>query len=306
VSSKFLAALVVGLCLAGAACSSEKNADAPSAPNEPGPGASADPSSAPTTAPPSGPTGSVGLSLVLPDGSGVNAVSWAITGPSGAATIVKSGSVNVHASGGTMFLVSQIPAGSGYRVVLSALSVDGGIACEGSASFTVTARATSQVNVQLGCNAAAGGGHTTLVNGTSFDCASWNSVTADPSETMTGTPVALAATATGPIPANLTYQWSAPSGQFGSASAASTTFTCTQPGAVQVTVVVGDGPVPAGSMCNPVLDTDVITITCSGMGPPPPPPPPVPATPPWGPMALALGLLGLGALGHRRTRASGG
>jgi hypothetical protein len=274
-------------------------------------GCSAEPAGGPSTGPgggksalapagtPNGETGSIGFQLTLPDGSQISTVSWAISGPNGANTIVQSGKVDVHASGGTMFLVSKIPAASGYRVVLSADSVDGGISCEGSAPFAVMARATSQVDVQLACSASSAGGHTTLVDGTSFDCAAWNAVTASPTETAVGTAVSLTATATGPIPANLTYQWSAPCGQFANSSAANTSFTCTTPGPVMVTLVVGDGTVPEGSTCNPALDTDVITINCTGgtaLA--------APAMPPWGPIALATALLGLGCLSRRPRRAA--
>jgi hypothetical protein len=229
----------------------------------------------------------------------VSVVNWSIEGPNNASTVVKSGSVDVHASAGTMFQVSAIPAATGYRVLLSAKSVDGGIDCEGSGSFDVIAHATTQVHVQLACSSA-GAGHTTTINGTSFDCAAWNSVSASPSETAVGTPLSLSATATGPMPDNLTYQWSAPSGHFSAANAASTNFVCSAPGPVSITLVVGDGAVPEGSTCNSALDTDVITVTCTGTVQPPA----APAMPPWGPVALATGLLGAGCGGLRRRRAS--
>jgi hypothetical protein len=291
------AIFVALLAILSTACSADP-ADAPPAANSPGRAAEPAPSSAPAAQA----TGSVGLQLTLPDGSQVAVVSWTITGPDNSATVVQTGSVNVRQSGGAMFQVSNIVAGTGYRVALSATSVDGGIACEGAASFDVIARATSQVSVQLACNAAGAGSHTTLVNGTSFDCAAWNSVTASPSETAVGTPVSLGATATGPVPAKLTYEWSAPSGRLGNASAPNTSFVCTVPGPVNVTLVVGDGEVPEGSTCNPALDTDVITITCTGTAPPPPPA--APAMPPWGPIALGTGLLGVGAWKNRRPLAA--
>jgi hypothetical protein len=294
VNSKPLAALFVGFSLAATSCSSEP-AGGPSTGSDPG-----QTNGAPGPASANGETGSIGFQLTLPDGSGVDTVQWAISGPNNAETIVQSGKVDVHASGGTMFLVSKIPVASGYHVVLSASSVDGGVSCEGSAPFAVSSRATSQVDVQLACNAASAGGHTTLVDGTSFDCAAWNSVAASPTETAVGSAVSLSATATGPMPANLTYRWSAPSGQFANATAANTSFTCTAAGPVMVTLVVGDGAVPEGSTCNPAVDTDVITITCTGgTGPVP-----APAMPPWGPIVLASGLLGLGGLSRRAKPAA--
>jgi hypothetical protein len=252
---------------------------------------------APSTS--SGNTGSVGLSLTLPGGAGVSLVSWTIAGPNGAATVVTSGSVDVGEGAAATFLVSQIPPASGYTVVLSAKSTDGGVSCEGSATFAVTPRATTKVAVQLGCSESPAGGQTTLVNGTTFDCATWNTVTANPAATMVGTSVALAATAAAPVQANVTYQWSASSGQFGNAAAASTTFTCSVPGPVNVTLTVGDGTVPKGSTCNPALDTDVITVTCTGTGVSPPPPA-APALPLWALLALAINTMGLGCWATRR------
>jgi hypothetical protein len=246
-----------------------------------------------------GPVGSVGMSLTLPGAVEIAAVNWTITGPDGT-SVVKAGTVDVHEGAGIAFQVSNIPAATGYRVELSALSVDAGVTCDGTAMFAVMPHATTDVSVHMLCNAA-GGGHTTLINGTSFDCASWKAVTASPAEVLVGAPVTLTATATGPMPGNLTYSWSAPSGQFSNATAPDTTFTCTDGGTVPITLVVADGPVPAGSVCNPAVDTDTITISCTGDGgTPPPPPPAAPALPGWAVAALAVGALGAGLHATRR------
>jgi hypothetical protein len=295
-----LGSLALGLAVGLTACSGgegsgaeDPNTPTPAAgPNLPGanaPGASADD------------TGSVGLELTLPGGEGVSVVHWTLAGPNNAATVVQSGSVDVHASGGAMFLVSRIAPASGYTMILSAGSTDGGVSCEGSASFAVAPHTTTTVAVQLGCTATGMGGPGTVVSGTLFDCASWNTVTASPAETTVGSSVALGATATAPIEANVTYAWSAPSGQINGASSANATFTCTAPGPVSVTLRVGDGTVPEGSTCNPTLGTDVITITCTGT----PPPPAAPALPPWGLLALALGMLGFGYGAMRGPVAAG-
>jgi hypothetical protein len=307
-TSKIATALVLGLSLAGAACSASSGSA-----TDPG----ENPSTAGNTGVPAGDMGAVGMQLVLAGGAQVHTVRWAMSGPNGDATIVKSGSVDVSESGGVSFTIPSVPPGTGYRVVLSATSVDGGVSCEGSASFAVLPRATTNVSVQLGCNLAASGSQTT-VNGTSYDCAAWNSVTASPVELDINASASLAATATAPILGSLTYQWAASSGLLGSPTSPSTTFTCTSAGPVTVTLVVGDGPVPAGSMCNTALDTDAITITCTGnvsdaappppvdagsppdAGQPPPPPPSAPALPPWGPFALALAIAGLGYRAARR------
>jgi hypothetical protein len=270
---------------------------------------------------PTGPTGQVGLQLVLPGDAQIATVNYTIAGPNGSANVVKSGQIDVHAAGGTAVLVT-LQAATGYRIALSASSVDAGVSCSGVANFDIQARATTKVAVQLACSSSSAGGHTTVINGTSFDCAAWGAVTASPDETMVGNPVSLTATATGPMPANLTYAWSAPSGQFGTPDEATTTFTCTQPGTIPITIVVGDGPVPAGSTCNAALDTDTITVTCSGTQTQPdggtdggtmdagggtdggsPPPPPAPALPLWGAGALAVGIARLGTR-RKKTSAS--
>lgn len=276
--------LAIGLSIGLAACFApvDREGDAP-----------APASRAPAS--PSGDTGSVGMQLTIPGGAQIKAVSWTISGPNGATTVVQSGSVNVGESGGTAFLVSGIAPSSGYDVVLSAISTNGGVSCVGSATFAVLPRATTQVDVQMGCNVTNQGGQTTF-NGASFDCAAWNTVDATPAETAVGSSVALSATATGPSLANLTYQWSAPSGTFSAANAASTSFTCTRSGPVVVTLTVGDGAVPEGSTCNPALDTDTVTVTCNSGAPA------VPALPPWGMFALAIGMMGLGSWASwRRT-----
>jgi hypothetical protein len=291
VNSTTLKSLAVGLCFSvgvvAIGCSAE---GAGAADGEP-----AGPSPASESAGDPADMGSVGMQLTLPGGAQVSSVSWVIAGPNDAATVLRSGSVDVHESGGVSFLVGNILAGTGYRVALSAESADGGLSCAGTAGFAVVPHAVTQVAVQMACNLAPSGGQTT-VNGTSFDCAAWNSVSASPVETAIGSPVALTASATGPVPANLTYAWSAKSGFFGSATAASTSFTCTAPGPVTVTLIVGDGPVPAGSACNPALDKDTVTITCTGTVPPPSSAPALP----WGGVAaLALGMLSLGAWTRR-------
>jgi hypothetical protein len=295
-----LGSLTLGLAVGLAACSGGEGSGTEE-PNTPTPAEGTSATGANGPAASADQTGSVGLELTLPGGEGVSVVHWTLAGPNNAATVVQSGSVDVHASAGAMFLVSRIAPASGYAMILSAESTDGGVSCEGSASFAVTAHTTTTVAVQLGCTAAGMGGPGTVVSGTLFDCASWNTVTASPAETTVGSSVALAATATGPIQANVSYSWSAPSGQISGATSANATFTCTAPGPVSVTLRVGDGEVPEGSTCNPTLGTDVITITCTGT----PPPPAAPALPPWGLLALGLGILGFGYSATRWPIAAG-
>src|SRR5277367_402651 len=55
----------------------------------------------------SGNVGTVGIALTLLGGEVLNTVSWTLTGPNGAATVVQSGSVNVQNSSSISFLVSS-------------------------------------------------------------------------------------------------------------------------------------------------------------------------------------------------------
>jgi hypothetical protein len=242
-------------------------------------------------------TGSVGMDLTLSGGENVAVVNWSITGPRGAATVVQASSVKVQASA-IQFLVSNIPAASGYSVALSSASTDKSVTCSGSAQFDVTAHAMTHVAVQLGCVSTGSGSTGTNVDGTSFNCAAWSSVTANPLETKVGSTVVLSAVANGPQPTLLTYAWSSSTGAFSPPNAATSSFTCTQAGQATVTLVVGDGPVPAGSTCNPTLDTTTVTVTCDA-----PTTVAAPGMPAWGLMALVAGLLAIGISSIVRNRA---
>jgi hypothetical protein len=210
-------------------------------------------------------TGSVSLQLTLPGGEQVDIVDWVISGPNGAATVVQSSSVTVQALA-VQFLVSGIPAASGYRVTLSGTSTDTTVTCSGAAPFNVMAHATTLVAVQMACGLPNTSGHGTTITGSTYNCATLNSVSATPIAVTVGGLVELAAAASGPSPGMLTYAWSSTTGSFSTPNSATTGFTCTQVGPAMVTITAGDGPVPAGSACNAVLDTSTITVVCE---PPP-------------------------------------
>jgi hypothetical protein len=296
-------AIALGLLVATNACSA--GADGASGGSGENPPTNQGPSSGTTG---SEDTGSVGMQLTLPGGENISVIHWAITGPNGTTNVVQSSSVTVQALS-IHFLVGDIPAGSGYLATLSGTSTDSTVSCTGSAPFNVTAHATTLVSVQLACGELGTGGHGTNVNGTTFNCAAWSSVTANPTETKVGTPVALAATANGPDPTMLTYAWSSSTGSFTTPNSATSNFTCTQVGPAAVTLTVGDGPVPSGSTCNPSLDTTTITVTCdagstgdAGTGPPAAAPA-APAVPLWGILLLAAAMLGMGFVSTRFTEA---
>jgi|HubBroStandDraft_6_1064221.scaffolds.fasta_scaffold292313_2 hypothetical protein len=255
------------------------------------------------------------MQLILPSGQEIEVVSWALTGPNGLATVVQSGNVDSQ-SLGVSFLVGGIPAASGYSITLSGTATDGSVTCTGAAQFNVAARTTTDVSVELACSVATGGSRVTLVNGTAFDCAGTSGIAASPTETTVGHSVSLHGLATGPAPAALTYQWSAPTGTFDQPTAATSNFECASAGPVTVTLVVGDGPVPSGQSCSSAIDTATAVITCDAVPPSDAgapgdggvdagqdgggPAAPVPATPPGAVAALCAALFAIGSWASRR------
>jgi phospholipase C len=209
-------------------------------------------------------TGNVGLKLTLPGGAQINSISWTITGPNGASTVVQTGTVNVQNSQAISFLVGNIPAGAGYSISLTGTSTNGSVSCVGSATFSLTARATTKVSVPLQCNTAAGQAGSVSVNGTTFDCSTVNSVSASPSEITVGNPVAVSGSASGPNASGITYAWTAPSGSFDTPNAAQANFTCGAQGTVTLTLTTSDGAVPAGASCNPAFSTATVQVQCDG------------------------------------------
>jgi hypothetical protein len=209
--------------------------------------------------------GQVGFKLTLPGGQALSTVNYTITGPN---SFTLSNSVSVQNSNTISFVVGGIPAGNGYSVTISGVSVDGTVTCSGSAAFSVVAQTTTTVTDTLQCNAAVGEAGAVSVTAPTYACASifQGSVSASPTETVLGGTVALAASATAANASALTYTWSAPSGTFSAPNSPATNFTCTTPGQVTLTVSVGDGAVPDGAApCTAVSTT--VQVTCSVLAP---------------------------------------
>jgi hypothetical protein len=209
-----------------------------------------------------GATGTLGMSLTLPGGQSLNTLTWVITGPNGASTVVQQGTLNVQNSLSIAFTVGGIPAGSNYTIALSGTSTDGSVVCAGSAQFNVAAHATTTVSDLLQCNAQMPDTGSVAVVGQTYGCAAVSSVTVLPSETIVGTSVAVSATAVAANPGGVTYAWSAPSGSFAAPTAASTSYTCAAPGTVTLTLSVGDGATPDGGSCNAATSTTTVQVVC--------------------------------------------
>src|SRR4051812_46759070 len=168
---------------------------------------SPDPSKSPETAEN---VGSIGLSLQA-GGITLNSVGFTIVGPGNYA---KSGSINVGSSSQISTLIGGIPAGSGYTVALSAVdAVDSSVTCAGSASFNVTARATTTAQVHLTCKVPPKTG-SVMLSGSLNLCPVIDSLSVDPSETTVGHSVTLSASGMDAdhAPSALSYNWTSTGG----------------------------------------------------------------------------------------------
>jgi hypothetical protein len=203
-----------------------------------------------------GATGTVDLALQLANGATLNSATFTIIGPN---SYSKTGSIDLTSATKLSAAIGGIPVGTGYTITINGTTTDSSTTCGGSATFNVTARTTTPVNVALTCKEAPRTG-SVLVNGSLNICSVIDGISASPAEVIVGKAVALSAAAhdSDAGPSALTYAWSATSGSFSSASAANPTFTCLKPGAVTVTLKVSDGD-PAASCA----DTQTAVVTCT-------------------------------------------
>lgn len=204
-------------------------------------------------------TGSIGARLQIGGSITINTATYVITGPNG---FTVTGPVDVSHSSGLSFTVGGLPAGSGYSLVLSATGTDGVTTCAGSATFSIAAAATTNVTVHLDCHQPANTG-AVQVNGATNVCPSIDGISATPNQVNVGSSLSIASAAHDPDngPSALSFAWTATSGTFSSAAAASTSFTCTTAGSVTLTLTVSDGDSTPG--CAAVSTT---TVTCTAAG----------------------------------------
>jgi phospholipase C len=203
-----------------------------------------------------GVAGSINVAL-LAGAVTVNNVSYAITGPDG---FSKSGSLDLSTSGAIAGLIGGLPAGTGYSITLTATATDGTTTCAGTATFSVTAHAVTQVSVGIDCHQAAKTGSISI-NGTINVCPTLDGISALPASLAVGGTAALSATATDvdSAPAALTYAWTASSGTLTGANTASPTLFCTTAETVTVTVTASDGDTTPGCAA-----TGTVQIACTG------------------------------------------
>ena len=199
--------------------------------------------------------GEIGLDLTVA-GVTLNSASYVITGPGG---YTKSGAIDLSNSTSLSAVIGGIPVGTGYSISITASAADGSTSCAGSGSFNVAAHTTTPVTVNLTCHQASRTG-SVLINGTLNVCPVVDGVSANPSEVLLGSSVALSVSAhdADSGPSALAYHWSASSGTFSDASSATPSFKCVAPGSVTLTVTASDGD-PAPSCA----DSSAVQIKCS-------------------------------------------
>ena len=205
-------------------------------------------------------TGGISMELEIAPGVTINTVNWTIDNATTGFT--RSGSASVQYSNSIRFQTGGIPAGEGYLITLSAVSVDGAFTCTGSATFDVMTGAMTSVDLTLNCSTTPPGVGTVVVNGSTQVCANLDSVSASPLETSVNKPIALSATASvGSL--TPTFAWTATAGTFDDASSATPIFTCpSTPGDVTITVTVS----PGAPTCNTVTTQDVV-VACDTLDP---------------------------------------
>lgn len=200
-------------------------------------------------------TGTVGAQLQIGGGITIAAVTYGISGPNG---FVKTGTVDLSHASALAFTVGGLPAGTGYSITLSAVSVDGATSCAGTGTFNVSAKTTTQVMVHLECHQEAGTGAAGVI-GSANVCPLIDSVSTSPSAVFVGGTIALSSAAHDPDmgPSPLSYQWTATSGSFDNAASQNPTFTCMAIGSATLTLTVSDGDTTTG--CPAVLS---VQVTC--------------------------------------------
>ncbi len=200
-----------------------------------------------------GATGSLSLDLVLAGDIQIDVVDWEITGNG----MDMGGSVDVSAPGSTASVeVYGLPVGNEpYVVELSAVSVDQQVTCRGSAEFDVEVGVSTPVMVILNCKLPQDLG-SVRVNGKLNICAQLTKMVVAPLQTSVGNDISLFSTASDEEGDPIAYMWSSHSGSIANPAAPSTTYTCTEAGDDDITVLVTDDD---GTHC---MSMWTVRVTC--------------------------------------------
>ena len=196
--------------------------------------------------------GSLSASLTLSPTASLNTANYAISGPN---AFARAGSIDVSHSQTISATIGGIPAGNGYNVSISGTATDGLTTCSGSATFSITPKATTILSIKIQCREPARTGGV-QINGTVNVCPVVDAVGANPGEVMVGFASAISSAAhdSDGKPSALTYSWVASSGMLAGATTPNPTLNCTAVGASTLTLTVSDGD---------CTDTGAVTVICS-------------------------------------------
>jgi len=181
-------------------------------------------------------TGSIGLELRV-GSSALDSVTYTITGVG----YTKIGLLDVSNSTQISALIGGLPEGS-YTIRLDAASVgDPPLTCTGSAPFTIVANQTTYAQVELTCEVGPAKG-SVVVTGTVNVCPTIESFLIEPAQAIVGHSVTLRATYSDfdQLPQKAYLDFGASGGTLIRVSDGVATLTCTEPGPITVTIVVGD------------------------------------------------------------------
>jgi len=186
--------------------------------------------------------GSLGLNLAVAPGVTLLSVSYEISGNG----FQKSGAIDVGDSPTISGIIGGIPAGNGYTIALSAVSVEDGTTFTGSATFNVSAGQTTSVTIHLK-GSGAGKNGSVSVNGTLNIGPVLDELTATPTTVFVGGQVSLSSVATDPdeAPSALSYYWSTTGGVIDNPIAPNAKLTSDTPGTFTVKLTVSDGELTA-------------------------------------------------------------
>ncbi len=193
--------------------------------------------------------GSIGLNLTAAPGVTLNSVTYTVTGNG----CSKTGVIDTSGSRTVSGTIGGIPAGKGYTITLRATSVEGDTTFTGSATFDVTAGATTSVTLRLNGTGKTGNGSVS-VNGTINVNPRIDEVTVTPQAVFVGSSIKLQAVGTDPdaAPSPLTYYWSTTGGAIDNPIGPSATLTSATPGTFTIKLTVSDGD---------ATDTATTTVT---------------------------------------------
>jgi arylsulfatase A-like enzyme len=179
----------------------------------------------------------------------LSSVAYTITGNG----FTKTGAIDTTSAPTVSGTIGGIPAGKGYTLTLTATSVEGGTTFTGSATFDVTAGATTAVAVRLNGTAKTGNG-AVAVNGTINVNPRIDEVTVTPQAVFVGGAIKLVAVASDPDagPSPLSYYWATTGGVIDNPIGPSATLTSATPGTFTIKLTVSDGD---------ATDTATTTVT---------------------------------------------